>query len=211
VIPISTEALFSLYGSHNEATWPASLVGYALCMLALIMALRPFPGSSRAISAILAAFWFWNGIVFQIGFFAPLNWGALIFGGFFILQGILFLWIGVVRDSLDMRLTGGWRDPEDHVLLAVAFIYPYLDLISGHHWPQMQLPGTLPGPTVLVTFAFLMMAQRRGAKSLAVIPLLWALVAGAAALSLGIWQDVAMAACGIATAVLLFTSPANEQ
>ena len=211
MIPMTTDVLFSLYGSHNEATWPAPLLGYVLCIVALLMAFRPFPGSSRAIAAILATFWLWNGAVFHIGFFAPLNWGALIFGVFFILEGLLLLWLGLMRNRLDFRLTGEWRDPGDLALLAVAFAYPNLDLFAGHLWPQMQLPGTLPAPTVLATFAFLLMARGRGARVLSIIPLLWALVGGAAALSLGIWQDVAMAALTIAAAVLLFPSRATER
>jgi hypothetical protein len=206
MIPITTEVLFSLYGSHNQATWPAPLVGYVLCVAALLMAYRPFLGSSRMIAAILAAFWLWNGAVFHIGFFAPLNWGALIFGVFFILEGLLLLWMGLLRNRLDFRLTGAWRDPGHLALLAVAFAYPNLDMLAGHIWPQMQLPGTLPAPTVLATMAFLLMARDRGARVLSVIPVLWALIGGAAALSLGIWQDVVTAFLALAGAVLLFTS-----
>ena len=211
MIPMTSEVMFSLYGSHNEGTWPAVAVGYLLCIAALVMAFRPFPGSSRVIAAILAAFWLWNGIVFHIGFFAPLNWGALIFGAFFALQGVLLAWIGLAQDRLDIRLTGTWRDPGDLALLAVAFVYPYLDLLFGHRWPQMQMPGTLPAPTVLATLAFLLMARGSGARILAIIPLLWALVGGAAALSLGIWQDVLMAALAIAAVALLFLSRPTER
>jgi hypothetical protein len=211
MIPMTSEVMFSLYGSHNEGTWPAAALGYLLCIAALLMAFRPFPASSRAIAAILAAFWLWNGIVFQIGTFAPLNWGALIFGAFFVAEGLLFAWIGVARGRLDIRLTGTWRDPGDLALLAVAFVYPYLDLLSGHEWPQVQLPGTLPAPTVLATLAFLLMARGRGARILSVIPLLWALIGGAAALSLGIWQDVAMAGLAVAAMALLFLSRPTER
>ena len=45
MIPMSTEVLFSLYGSHNLATWPAPFIGYALCILAMVLAARPFPSS----------------------------------------------------------------------------------------------------------------------------------------------------------------------
>jgi hypothetical protein len=198
MIPVSTEVLFSLYGSHNLATWPAPFVGYALCILALILTIRPSAARGRIIAAILAVFWLWAGAVFQIGFFAPLNWGALIFGASFILEGLLLLWLGVLRNRLDFRLGSGC------LLFAFALAFPALDFASGHPWPQMQLPGTLPAPTVLVTLAFLMMAHGIGVRRLAVIPLLWALTGGAAAAFLGIWQDMAMAAVSLAAVILIF-------
>jgi len=203
MIPISAEALFGLYGSYNLAIGSIFNIGYGLCILALLLAFQPRPHGNRVIAAILAAFWIWIGAVFHIGFFAPLNWGAWIFGALFILQGLLFVWIGVVRERLDFRLESDLRGIAGFILLVFALAFPMLDLFAGHHWPRMQFPGTLPAPTVLATLAFLLMSRGRGAVALAIIPLLWALIEGAAALELGIWQDVAMAAATLAGTALL--------
>jgi uncharacterized protein DUF6064 len=206
MIPISTAALFSLYASHNLATWPAPAIFYGLSLLALALALWPLPGASRAIAAILAASWFWNGAIFHFGFFAPLNWGATIFGALFILQGLLLLWRGALGGALHFAWGGGLSGLTGAALIAFALLYPLLDLAAGHGWPQMQLPGTLPAPTVLITLGLLLLTRERAARSLAVLPLLWALIGGAAAAFLGIWQDVAMGLAALAGTAVLFST-----
>lgn len=206
MIPISTAALFSLYASHNLTTWPASTIGYVLSLVALALVFRPFPGASRLIAAILAAFWIWSGAVFHLGFFAPLNWGATIFGALFILQGLLLLWRGAFTAGLRFQWMAGPAGVAGLALVAFAFVYPLLDFATGHGWPQTQLPGTLPAPTVLVTLGLLLMTRERAARFLAILPLLWALTGGAAAAFLGIWQDVAMALAALAGTAILFST-----
>ena len=206
MIPISTAALFSLYASHNLATWPAPAIGYGLSLVALAIALRPFAGAGRLSAAILAAFWIWNGAVFHLEFFAPLNWGAIIFGALFILEGLLLLWRGTFTAGLRFGWPSRPAGAMGLALIAFALVYPLLDLAAGHGWPQMQLPGTLPAPTVLVTLGLLLMPRERAARSLAILPLLWALIGGAAAAFLGIWQDVAMALAALFGTVVLFST-----
>jgi hypothetical protein len=204
MIPIDAEVLYSLYGSHNEATWPAPLVGYGLCLLALLLALRPFAASHRIVGAILAAAWAWNGVAFHIATFAPLNWGAWIFGAVFILEGVRWLRLAVIAQTLQFRFDAGRGGFAGVALMAFALAYPLIEQAAGHPWPQVQLPGTLPAPTMLVTLAMLAMARGQGTRRLTIIPLAWALTGGAAAVTLGIWQDVAMAAAVFAGAVLVF-------
>lgn len=208
MIPLSEEALFGLYGAHNQALGLAPAVGYTLSVMALLLAFSPRPGSDRAISGILAAFWIWTGAVFHIGFFAPLNWGAWIFGALFILEGLLLAWAGVLRNRFDFRLESGLRGAAGLALLAFGLAWPVLDVLTGHLWPRLQLPGTLPAPTVLVTLGLLLMTRARPAWPFAIIPLLWGLVGGAAAFSLGIWQDAAMGIAALAGfGVLVFGRP----
>lgn len=210
MIPISSEVLFSLYGGYNLGTWPAPFVGYALGVLALGLALRPLAASSQLIGLILAAFWLWTGSIFHITTFAPLNWGAWIFGVLFMLEGLL-LWLGAFKGGLHFRFMPGLRGGFGLALFVFALAYPLLDLASGHPWPQMQLPGTLPAPTTLATLGLLLMGEGRGARTLSVLPLAWALTEGAAAVFLGIWQDVAMAAGVVAGTALLFAKPATQR
>jgi hypothetical protein len=205
MIPLSEEALFALYGSYNQTLRLVPNIGYALCILALLLAFSPRPGGNQVIAAILAAFWMWIGAVFHIGFFAPLNWGAWIFGALFILEGLLLAGAGLLANRFDFRLESGLRGSAGFALLAFALAFPILDVLTGHLWPRLQLPGTLPAPTVLATLGLLLMARRR-AWPFAIIPLLWGMIGGAAAFSLGIWQDVAMGIASVAGfAILAFT------
>jgi hypothetical protein len=211
MIPFTAEVLFSLYGRYNMAIGPLLAIGFALCLLALFMALRPFAGSGRAISAILAAFWIWIGAIFHFGYMAPLNWGAWIFGAFFIVQGLLLAWLGGARGRLSFHGEPGLRGTVGVILFAFALAYPAMDLLLGHRWPQLQFAGTLPAPTVAVTFALLLMTRGRDAIALAIIPLAWALIDGAAAFFLGIWPDVAMAAGAVVAFALLLVGRQTSQ
>jgi hypothetical protein len=206
LIPLTAEALFSLYGSYNRALMPAAFLGLALCLAGIVLAARPFPGSARLLSAILAGFWLWNGAVFHFGFLAPLTWAAWIFGVVFLLQGVMLLWTGVARGRIAYATSTGLPGLAGALLLGMALLYPVLDMLAGRAWPGLQFAGTLPAPTVLAMLGFLLMAQRR-AVALAVIPLLWALLHGATAVSLGIWQDAAMAAAACGGFLLLLFRP----
>jgi hypothetical protein len=210
MIPLSEEALFGLYGAYNQALGLAPNIGYALCVMALLLAFSPRPGSDRAISAILATFWIWTGAVFHIGFFAPLNWGAWIFGALFILEGLLLAWAGVLLGRFDFRLESGPRGWAGFALLAFGLAWPVLDVLTGHLWPRLQLPGTLPAPTVLATLGLLLTVRGRAVWPFAIIPLLWGLVGGAAAYALGIWQDAAMGIAALAGfGLLAFNRPSR--
>jgi len=192
MIPFTAEVLLRLYGSYSLAIWPVPLAGYALGVLAVLLALRPLPGSGRAVAAILAAFWIWTGWVFHIEYFADLNWGAWIFGALFILQGLLLAWTGVIRGKLEFRFARDLRGWAGLTLVGLALASPALGAVAGHGWPQMQLPGTLPAPTTVITFGLLLMTGARAALPLAVIPFLWALIGGAAAATLGLWEDFSL-------------------
>jgi hypothetical protein len=206
LIPLTAEALFSLYGGYNRALMPAAFFGLALCAFGIVLAARPFAGSDRLLSAILAGFWLWNGAVFHFGSLAPLTWAAWIFGAVFLLQGLMLLWAGAVRGRIAYTTSADLPGLAAAILLGLAIFYPALDMLAGRAWPGLQFTGTLPAPTVLATLGFLLMAQRR-IIALAVIPLLWALLHGATAFSLGIWQDMAMALAACGGFLLLLVRP----
>jgi hypothetical protein len=70
VLPFGQDAFFALFEQYNRAIWPAQIVAYVLALAALALAARPMAGAGRAITAILAFAWAWNGIVYHVMFFA---------------------------------------------------------------------------------------------------------------------------------------------
>lgn len=90
-----------------------------------------------------------------------------------------------------------------------SLIYPLLILAAGYQWPRMPASG-VPCPTTLFTIGLVLaMEPGRFRVLLTIIPLLWTLVGGSAALMLGVAPDwalllgaLALAAYGIAPKLL---------
>jgi hypothetical protein len=70
-----------------------------------------------------------------------------------------------------------------------ALAYPLLALASGLHWPRLPSFG-VPCPSTLLTVGLLLGLPPRRLRGLSVIPWLWCLVAGSAAVVLGIRPDL---------------------
>jgi hypothetical protein len=204
-LPFSRDAFLSLFEQYNEAFWPAPLVAYALGLIVLLSALKPYRGSGRLIAAILAAAWIWNGVAYQMLHFATLTWAAWGFGFLFVIEGLMFLATGLLRGRLDIRFrrdAAGWTG-----LTLAAFamaLYPLIGLLAGQAWPRMPAFGIAPCPLAIFTFGLLLLAAPRAPLHLLVIPLIWAAVGGSAAWLLDMPQDMALPIAAVLAAALAF-------
>lgn len=200
MVPFTREVFLGVFERYNEAIWPAQIVAYLLCLIAVWRAARPFPGSDRLIAAILGAAWIWTGVVYHMMFFATINWAAWAFGLLFVVQGLLFFVTGTIRGRLALRFgnsTYGWLGA---ILIALAMLfYP---LAGAQDWARVAHVGVAPCPTTLFTFGMLLLAQPRMPWHLLVIPVLWSLIGGSAALVLGIPQDAVLPVAALLTVVL---------
>ena len=199
MLAFTPEVYLSLFEQYNAAIWPAQIFAYVLGLLAIILTLRPRRGADRLIAAILAGFWIWIGVAYHLMFFSTINFAAPVFGLLFVVQGLLFAWTGVVRGRLDFRFR---RDLPGWIGLGFALfammVYPLLNLLAGHVWPQAPIFGVTPGPTTIFTIGLLLLAARRVPLSLMAIPVLWSVIGGATAWLLEIPEDIALPAAGIA-------------
>jgi len=201
--PFTAEVYFSLFETYNQAIWPAQLIAYALGAAAIALASRPSPAGGRIVLAILSVFWLWNGIAYQLMYFFQINFAALGFGALFVLQGLLLAGHALSGRSRFAFRAGlfGWTG-----LVASLFalaVYPLLGWLAGHGWPRAAVFGVAPCPTTIFTFGVLLMME--GAPVyLGVIPLLWSLAAGSAAvLLLRIPEDLSLVVAGVAGFALL--------
>lgn len=199
MLPFTSDVFFALFETYNYAIWPVQPVAYALGLAALAAALRPGAAATRVAGTVLAAFWLWSGIFYHIGHFADINFAAPLFGAVFVLQGLLIAWTLVLRSSLTLRFA---RDGAGLTGLALALfaliVYPALNILAGHGWPQMPVFGVAPCPTTIFTLGLLLMLRPRPPVSLMVIPLLWAFVGGsAAAWLLDVPEDASLPAAAL--------------
>tara|TARA_R110000868_G_scaffold4155_6_gene25240 strand:+ start:7268 stop:7909 length:642 start_codon:yes stop_codon:yes gene_type:complete len=198
MLPYTAETLFALFDEYNRAIRP--LPGLAIFLTAgvLMLVIRSRQDRSRVVLGILAAGWLWTGIAFQFFFHADINFAAPAYGAVFILQGLLLAWTGVFRRRTVLHFDRsfiGWAGIR--IAIISAIILPLIDWQSGVGWTDVRLALIAPGTTAGFTLGILMMSKGPIPLHIAIIPILWAFVAGAHAWALGIPQDYLLPVVGI--------------
>ena len=207
-LPFSAEQFMGVFERYNLAVWPAQLVFYAAAAAILVLVARPPGHAGRWISAVLAFFWAWMGVVYHWAFFARINPAAFLFAALFLLQSALFVREGVLRPGLSFRTAdapygSGVSGTAGALLVGYALLgYPLVGLAAGHLFPAAPTFG-LPCPTTIFTFGILLLADGRVPLRLLVIPVLWSLVGTAGAFSLGVPEDYGLLVAAVAGLALL--------
>jgi hypothetical protein len=195
-LPFTPEQFFGVFEQYNEAVWPAQVVIYIAAAIAFYLILKPRKYSNKIISGILALFWLWMGIVYHWSFFASINSAARLFGALFVIQGLIFIFEGIVRNNLTFSFSKDWRSAVGIMLMLFGpIVYPILGQLLGHTYPSTPTFG-LPCPTTIFTIGALLLANRPP-KYVAVIPLLWSVIGFLAAISLGVNEDVSLLIAGL--------------
>jgi hypothetical protein len=204
MLPFTAEILFSSFGQYNQALWPLPLLAAALALALIVLALRPVRHGARAIAALLALAWLWVGVGYHFLHFAALDFAAPVYGALFVLQGLLLAWTGVVGDRLTFGFGADLFGSCGLALaLAAAVVWPFADGLLGHGWQNLRVAGLAPSPTAIFTLGLLLLTAGRTPLHLALIPLLWTLLAGATAWVLTIPQDLASPVAGLAAFALI--------
>ncbi len=198
MLPYTAETFFSVLEQYNRAIWPAHVFAYGLGLAAVVLALRPVPGSGRLIGVLLAAAWAWIGVVYHVMHLATISFAAPAFGALFVIQALLFGWTGAIRGKVAFRFRAGpfgWTGL-GLAIFAVA-LYPLIAWLAGHGWPSAPMFGVAPGPTTIFTLGLMLLTEGRTPLHLVVIPVLWSLIGGAAAWLLNAPEDFALPLAGV--------------
>jgi hypothetical protein len=202
-IPFTADQFFGVFGSYNEAIWPAQIIAYGLGVIAVLSGIRGKTNSGIVVSTILALLWVWMGVFYHIVHFSTINPAARVFGIFFILQALLLVLKGGIRKSLSFR---SGLDPHSVIgwcfILYAMIVYPLIGSASGHSYPEAPVFGVAPCPATIFTFGVLLWARSHVPVYLLLIPFLWSLVGVGAALNLGVPQDYGLGVAGILGTIL---------
>ena len=204
MLPFDADVLISLYGQVNRALWPAQLAVFVLAAALVALPFKPFAQAGRLAGLVLAGGWLVCGVVFQLSYFAPVNFAAPIYGWCFIAQALLLLWTLVLRNAVWFVWDGSLYSWAGLVLALVALLAtPLAAGLLGAGWAAAELPGLMPDPTALFTLALLLLARARAPWHLIVLPCLWCLVALATGWILEAPALMILPAAGVLATLLL--------
>ena len=206
-IPFNIEEFLGILGAYNQTIFPLQWIGYLLGLVVIYFVFRPSRIGDRIISGVLAMYWLGMGVGYHLQWFTLINPAAYLFGIAFIIQGMWFLYAGILRPQIHFGFTPSIPGFAGLVFILYAMsVYPLLNIWFGHEYPAMPLFGSAPCPTTIFTFGLLVLARTRLPYYLLVIPFLWSLIGVSAALQLGMWEDLGLVIAGLVGAMLVIYS-----
>ena len=204
MLPFTIDQFLGVFEQYNQAIWPMHVVAYVLGIAAIILVAKKPRYADQVICLILAFFWGWMGVVYHIMYFSTINGAALGFGVLFIIQALVWLYLGVRHSKLSFQLDKSPYTLTGAVLILYAMlIYPLLGTVLGHSYPRSPNFGVAPCPTAIFTFGLLLWTNARVLKTVLIIPFIWAVIGFTAALTLGIREDIGLLVAGVLGVALL--------
>jgi hypothetical protein len=200
-MPFTIDDFLDVFRRYNEAVWPAQWI---LVILALVAVWSAF-GARRLTSApavILAVLWLWVGVVYHLAFFRVINPAAVAFGALFIVQAGVFAWLALRKPAIRFTARRDAAGMLGGLMVVFALIiYPSLGWLAGHRYPAAPTFG-LPCPTTVFTFGLLLWALPALPRRVLIIPVLWSVVATAAAFQLGMVEDISLPIAAMAASAV---------
>jgi Family of unknown function (DUF6064) len=204
VLPFTPDQFHAVFVSYNTAIWPIQVGAYLLGGIALALLFRKPQGADRAIAGILAAMWLWTGLAYHALFFSAINKAAYLFAALFTFQSGCLIYAGVYHDQIRFSLRPGLATWAGWLFIVyAAILYPLIGLSTGHVYPEMPMFGVTPCPVTIFTFGLLLLTARLVSGWLLVIPSVWSLIGGSAAILLHVPQDWLLLASGFVAVPLI--------
>jgi Family of unknown function (DUF6064) len=205
MLPFTRDQFLAVFVDYNETIWPLQLTAYLLGVLALaLLVMRPGQRTDRIIAGVLVTMWVWTGIAYQAVFFAPINKAAYLFAALFVVEGVFLAYAGTVRHGLRFGFRPGPAVWVGVVFVAyAALVYPAISIMTGHTYPEMPVFGVTPCPVTIFTFGMLLLTTQPFSRWLLVIPFVWSLIGGSAAIVLDVQPDWLLLATGVISVSLL--------
>jgi hypothetical protein len=190
MLPFTTEQFLAGFVNDNNAIWPIQIAAYLLGGIGVALLFRETRVADRVIAGILAAMWLWTGFGYHGLSFSMINKAAYVFAALFIVQGCYFIYAGVFRRQLRFGLRPGAAAWGGAALVAyAAIIYPLIGVATDHRYPEMPMFGVTPCPVTIFTFGMLLLTAGPVPRWILVIPVVWSLIGGSAAILLKVPQD----------------------
>jgi hypothetical protein len=201
----SPQTYYRLYELYNAAIWPAQVVAITLGLAILLLVRRPGGTHGRWIAAVLAACWLWIAIAFHANRYATINWAAVNFAWGFGCEAALLIWIGVLRGNLVFGTgEGAIGRAALGIFLFALLAQPFLGLLCGRPWRQVEIFGVAADPTAVATLGVVLLSAGRVRWELLAVPAIWCAISGATLLAMkapDFWVTPLLAALAVSLAV----------
>jgi Family of unknown function (DUF6064) len=191
--PFTIEEFLGVFAAYNAAIWPLQIIAYLAGILTVVSLWQKRLRANWMVPIVLALLWACIGIGYHFMYFSTINPLAKGFAVFFVAQSILFAYAAMSAKKLQFVVERNVRSTAGIALIVYALlIYPILGIIAGHGLMAGPMFGVAPCPTTIFTIGMLLLARGKWVSWLSVIPVLWSLVGLAAALQLGIPEDLGL-------------------
>ena len=205
MLPFTPEQFLGVFVNYNDVIWPIQIAAYVLGAISIASLFRRTRAADRVIAGILAAMWLWTGVAYHALSFSVINKAAYIFAALFIVEGCYLVYAGVYRDQIRFGLRPILATAVGISLMAyTAIAYPLIGVATGHRYPEMPMFGVTPCPVTIFTFGMLLLTLRPVPSWLFVIPFVWSLIGGSAAILLNVPQDWLLLVSGFIASPLMF-------
>jgi hypothetical protein len=198
MLPFTQEQFVSVFVKYNNAIWPTQIVAYLLGAIAIALLFRKPRGGDWMIAAVLAAMWLWTAIAYHALFFADINKAAYLFAALFVIQSGYLFYEGCYRGRIHFAIRS---EPLTWLGLGLAgyatILYPTIGVLTGHSYPAMPMFGVTPCPVTIFTLGMLLATVPPLSRWLLVIPFVWSLIGGSAAILLHVPQDWLLLVSGV--------------
>lgn len=189
-MPFTQEEFLEVFAVYNVAMWPLPVLSYVLGIMAVGLTFWRSRGATATILVALALMWLVNGVAYHWSFFARINPIARLFGLLFVLQAFLLAGASLLYPSFRVTAQRDARTIAGLGLAVFAMVfYPVVGRIAGHVFPAVPIFGLAPCPTTIFTIGLLLMGTLQWARWLLVVPAIWAMIGGSAAILLNVPQD----------------------
>lgn len=198
-LPFTDTQFLEVFFAYNAMFWWVAILLWLATSFLLIQLIRQ-QGNSLALTVLAAVHWLWSGLVYHAVFFTPINSAAWVFALLFISEGLAFIWFGAVQRRLTFRFETSPRAIVGLIFVIYSLSYPVFVLWAGFRFPFA--PGfAVPCPTTIFTVGLLLTAVRPVPGWLIVVPVVWSVIGGSAALVLGMTPDLALFVGGVSLLV----------
>jgi Family of unknown function (DUF6064) len=204
-LPFTPDQFFGVFAEYNRRFWPIAIVLWIMTAATLVATRQP-NGKGRALNYLLSALWMWNAVAYHALLFTQINPAAWLFAGLFGVQSLLLLSPGLRGSMSGSTIATPPLRWVGMALLCYALAYPLLSLSLGHGYPGTPTFG-VPCPTAILTIGILLTVWAGASRWLSVIPALWGLVGGSAAVLLAVWTDYVLLGAGVLLVLVLVIAP----
>ena len=202
-IPFTIDQFFEIIREYNTSIFPMQIILNLLALVSIILAIIKSNYTNKFISITLGFSWLWMGIVYHFIFFTKINPAAFVFAIFFVLQGIIFIYYGAVKNRISFGFRKDWIGMVGLLFIIYALlIYPVLGILLGHTYPDNPTFG-LPCPTTIFTFGILLWTMKKVPIYFVIIPFLWSIIGLSAAINIRVYEDFGLIVAGITATILL--------